>query len=303
MIGAMKPQALIIRTAGTNCDRELAHAFELAGASPQTVYLNRLIEEPGLLGRADLIAVPGGFSYGDDISAGRIFANRLRHKLLVPLRHAISRGVAVIGICNGFQVLAKLGLLPDPNGGADIDSVSKDASEDSSKADPAKPSPKQLVTLADNTAGRFITQWVRVEVPRDSVCIWTRGLDQFDLPIAHGEGRFVVASNAVLDRLRTGRQIALRYACGSAAIGAKGAELSVAGGNPNGSVEDIAGICDPSGLVLGLMPHPERYTHFTHHPLWSRGSVAWLASTPAGLRMFQNAVEHARQTAGAAVAG
>jgi len=303
MIGMMSPQALIIRTAGTNCDRELAHAFELAGASPQTVYLNRLIEEPGLLDQADLIAVPGGFSYGDDISAGRIFANRLRHQLLVPLRRAIGRGVAVIGICNGFQVLVKLGLLPDPNhnpnGGDDIDSISKGASN----ADSVEPLPKQLVTLADNIAGRFITQWVRVEVPRDSVCIWTRGLDQFDLPIAHGEGRFVVASNAVLDRLRTGRQIALRYASDSDAAGAIGAEPSVAGGNPNGSVADIAGICDPSGLLLGLMPHPERYTHFTHHPLWSRSTAAGVVSTPAGLRMFQNAVEHARQTAGAPVVG
>jgi len=325
----MKPQALIIRTAGTNCDRELAHAFELAGASPQTVYLNRLIQDPSLLDRADLIAVPGGFSYGDDISAGRIFANRLRHQLLVPLRRAIDRGVAVIGICNGFQVLVKLGLLPDPNPnnggdaskpdnrlqnpsplegrgwarGETLENMDLQPSPQLFPAREGSPSPKQLATLADNTAGRFIAKWVRVEVPRGSVCIWTRGLDQFDLPIAHGEGRFVVASNAVLDTLRTGRQIALRYAGGSGvALGVVGADFSVAGGNPNGSVEDIAGICDPSGLVLGLMPHPERYTHFTNHPLWSRGSSAWLASTPAGLGMFQNAVEHARQTAGAAVA-
>ena len=299
----MKPQALIIRTAGTNCDRELAHAFELAGASPQTVYLNRLIEEPGLLDRADLIAVPGGFSYGDDISAGRIFANRLRHQLLMPLRRAIDRGVAVIGICNGFQVLVKLGLLPDPNpnpnGGDEIDSASKD----SSKADHAEPSPKQLATLADNMTGRFIAKWVRVEVPQDSVCVWTRGLCQFDLPIAHGEGRFVAASNAVLGRLRADGQIALRYASSRSTTSEISDGPVVAGGNPNGSVEDIAGICDPSGLVLGLMPHPERYTHFTNHPLWSRGGAAWLASTPAGLRMFQNAVEHACQNAGAAVAG
>lgn len=285
----MQPQALIIRTAGTNCDRELAHAFELAGASPRTVHLNQLIESPNLLDEASLIGVPGGFSYGDDISAGRIFANRLRHQLLGPLRQAIRRGVAVIGICNGFQVLVKLGLLPDPGTGTDDEAPDIGSGE---------PTPKQVATLADNTAGRFIAKWVRVEVPQDSACIWTRGLDRFDLPIAHGEGRFVVASDAVLDRLQAGGQIALWYAEGKNTDRADNNDVpTIAGGNPNGSMRNIAGICDPSGLVLGLMPHPERYTHFTHHPLWSRGSGETSLPTPAGLRMFQNAVEHARQTA------
>ena len=115
----MKPLTLIIRTAGTNCDRELAHAFELAGAAVQVVHLNALIEQPEMIARAHLIGFPGGFSYGDDIAAGRIFANRLRHRLLGPLRAAVSRGVPMIGVCNGFQVLLKLGLLPDPLGDRD----------------------------------------------------------------------------------------------------------------------------------------------------------------------------------------
>jgi phosphoribosylformylglycinamidine synthase subunit PurQ / glutaminase len=274
----MKPNTLIIRAAGTNCDRELAHAFELAGAATQILHLNRLIETPQILEQTDIVGFPGGFSYGDDIAAGRIFANRLRHRLFEPLRGAIARGVPMIGICNGFQVLVKLGLLPDPAAG------------------------RQTATLADNTSGRFIDRWVSLRAEGDSVCIWTRGLDVFDLPIAHGEGRFVPESEAVLAQLRAGKQIALRYAT-EANQAANGGPQAAFPGNPNGSVDDIAGVCDPSGLVLGLMPHPERHVHPTHHPCWTRRpveAVEALTQTPAGLRFFQNAVEHA--CASAAVA-
>lgn len=253
----MQPRALIIRTAGTNCDRELAHAFNLAGAQTSLAHLNQLIADPALLETADLIGFPGGFSYGDDIAAGRIFANRLRHKLMDHFRAAIARGVPIIGICNGFQVLVKMGLLPDPRQG------------------------RQTTTLADNVAGRFIDQWLSLEVPAETVCIWTRGLTSLDLPIAHGEGRFVPANDQVLNQLRDNAQIALRYAEGQ---------------NVNGSVDRIAGICDPTGLVLGLMPHPERYTHRTHHPNWA-ATPADSAWTPPGLRFFQNAVAHVAQTA------
>lgn len=256
----MQPTALIIRTAGTNCDRELAHAFDLAGAATRTVHLNELIANPEALDSADLVGFPGGFSYGDDIAAGRIFANRLRQRLVEPLRAAVGRGVPMIGVCNGFQVLVKTGLLPFPEAGA---------------------AGRQDATLADNACGRFIDRWVSVATEPESVCVWTRGLGEFQLPIAHGEGRFVPASDDVLRRLGEGRQIALRYA----------------GDNPNGSVGDIAGVCDPTGLVLGLMPHPERFTHPTNHPAWTRQGEGFLRSTPAGLRFFQNAVEHVRAAA------
>ncbi len=273
----MKPVALIIRTAGTNCDRELAHAFELAGADPVTVHLNKLIEEPTQIERAGLIGVPGGFSYGDDIAAGRILANRLRHRLLGPLRVAIERGAAVIGICNGFQVLVKLGLLPDPTGEGEATEAS------------------QTVTLTDNTRGRFVAKWVGLEVPTDTVCVWTRGLGRFDLPIAHGEGRFVTASQQVLEQFDFNGQVALRYAS-SDLLGLGEDGVSGLGFNPNGSVGDIAGICDPSGRVLGLMPHPERYTDLTHHPLWTRTVAPTRAGeASAGLKLFHNAVEYARQ--------
>jgi phosphoribosylformylglycinamidine synthase subunit PurQ / glutaminase len=255
----MKPTALIIRTAGTNCDRELAHAFELAGSETQTLHLSQLIDDPDQIASFDLIGFPGGFSYGDDIAAGRILANRIRHRLWQPLQEAAAQGVPMIGICNGFQVMVKMGLLPAPNSG------------------------KQTVTLADNTSGRFIDKWTPMVADPDSACIWTKGLTEFDLPIAHGEGRFVPADDDVLNQLKANRQIALRYAPGTP------------GYNPNGSIDDIAGICDPTGTILGLMPHPERFTDPTHHPTWTRQSDDWLTKTTAGLRFFQNAVVHVRQ--------
>lgn len=274
----MRPTTLIIRTAGTNCDRELAHAFDLAGSITRTVHLNRLIEKPQLVDDAHLIGIPGGFSYGDDIAAGRIFANRLKHRLFDHLRSAIDRGVPLIGICNGFQVLVKMGLLPDPDAG------------------------RQTATLADNKGGRFLDRWVSLIPDRSSVCVWTRslradsqaethGAEQaaVELPIAHGEGRFQPASDQLLRRWQGNGQIALRYA---------------ARDNPNGSADDIAGICDPTGLVLGMMPHPERCTHPTHHPAWTGGLQGpRTARVAVGLVMFQDAVRHVKAGAAAATTG
>ncbi len=254
---ADQPRTLIVRTAGTNCDRELVHAFELAGASATTLHLHELIEHPQRLADFDIIGFPGGFSYGDDIAAGRIFANRLRHQLYQPLRDAIERGVPIIGICNGFQVLVKLGLLPDPHANA------------------------QNATLADNTNGRFVDRWIELNAPEDTVCIWTKNaehaLGDFELPIAHGEGRFV-ASPDVLSQMQQQKQIALRYR-----------------NNPNGSLDDIAGICDSTGLVFGLMPHPERYVDPTQHPCWTRHDAEKLTQITPGQIIFQNAVQYAMQ--------
>lgn len=261
MISTMTPSTLIIRTAGTNCDAELAHAFEQAGAMTQTIHIARLIEQPGLIGSFDLIGFPGGFSYGDDIAAGRILANRLKHRLLEPLQDAARRGVPMIGICNGFQVLVKLGLLPFPEQAT------------------------QSCTLADNKSGRFTCKWGPVQADDSSACIWTQGLGTFELPIAHGEGRFTAPADT-LDQLKANNQIALRYA---------------ADANPNGSDDDIAGICDPSGVIFGLMPHPERYVTATQHPQWTRQGDGFLPQTMPGLQFFQNAVSHVRERAAAGV--
>ncbi|MEM1353545.1 MAG: phosphoribosylformylglycinamidine synthase subunit PurQ [Planctomycetota bacterium] len=257
----MTPSTLIIRTAGTNCDAELAHAFKLAGADTQTIHLSTLIDQPTLIESFDLIGFPGGFSYGDDIAAGRIFANRLRHRLLEPLQDAVRRGVPMIGICNGFQVMVKLGLLPFPD------------------------EARQVVTLADNTSGRFTCRWVPVVEAEGSACIWTRGLGAFDLPIAHGEGRFTGPAE-LIEHLKSNGQIALRYAPGQ---------------NPNGSDDDVAGLCDPSGVIFGLMPHPERYTTATQHPQWTRKGEGFLKHTMPGLRFFQNAVSYVKEKATAGV--
>jgi len=246
----MTPRTLILRTAGTNCDVELAHAFRLAGADTESIHLNVLIAEPEALERFDIIGLPGGFSYGDDIAAGRILANRLRHRLFDPLRRFVAAGKPIIGICNGFQVLVKLGLLPD--------------------FDPAGDEPPvQTATLTDNAVPRFVDRWVGLRAEPESRCIWTRGLDELSLCVAHGEGRFV-AGDDVLDRIESNRQLALRYV-----------------DNPNGSMRDIAGVCDASGLVFGLMPHPERAHHRTNDPQWPRRG-----GDPAGLRIFTNAVEY-----------
>ncbi|MEM6749179.1 MAG: phosphoribosylformylglycinamidine synthase subunit PurQ [Planctomycetota bacterium] len=248
------PRGLLIRTAGTNCHVELAHGLELAGARAEVVHVQHLVDRPKEIDDYDLIALPGGFSHGDDIASGRVFAVRLR-ALWEPLRRAIDRGAPVLGVCNGFQVLVKLGLLPDPVAGV------------------------QSTTLTHNTGGRFVDAWVGVEAPGETVCVWTRGLagERFDLPIAHGEGRFVAAPDA-LARLEAQGQAALRYALGQ---------------NPNGSAGDLAGVCDPTGRVFGLMPHPELYTDFTHHPSWTRQSAAERQAEPWGLRMLRAGVEAA----------
>jgi len=261
-------EALVIRAPGTNCDRELADAFTLAGARATTVHLDRLAAEPERLEAIDLVGLPGGFSFGDDIGAGAILALHLRERLLDALRGAIERGVPMIAPCNGFQVLARMGLLP---------------------GDAASTRPEPVVTLAPNDPDGFIDDWVAVSYDADSPCVWTRGLaDDPDeiamLPVAHGEGRFVT-DQATLDRLAATGQVVVRYRAGE---------------NPNGSMGDVAGICDPSGLVLGLMPHPERYVRWTAHPTRTRLPDDLLGShRPPGLRMFRNAVAHASARRGA----
>jgi phosphoribosylformylglycinamidine synthase len=254
----MKPTTLILRAAGTNCDAEAAHAFELAGARAQFVHINRILESPAILGDCQILVFPGGFSYGDDIAAGKILANQIVHHLGDAVRRFIDAGKPVIGICNGFQVLVKTDLLPGPLAGQT----------------------GQTATLTSNDSGRFIDRWVHL-LPGESKCIWTRGLGPIDLPIAHGEGKFVPASDAVRKALRDQRQIALVYASE----------------NPNGSVDDIAGVCDSTGLVFGLMPHPERYVDPQQHYAWS--SRGPLPEEGQGLQVFRNAVAHVAEAVGA----
>jgi len=267
--GEMRPKALILRTAGINCDVETGYAFELAGGQSEFLHINRLLERPELLEGYQILAVPGGFSYGDDIAAGRIFANQIRHHLAEAFSRFIEGGKPIIGICNGFQVLVKTDLLPGAIAGQS----------------------GQTCTLANNDCGRFVDRWVSL-AGRGGKCIWTAGIERMELPIAHGEGKFVPRDERVRKALWEGGQVALVYAK---------ADGSAAGGvwpdNPNGSVDDIAGVCDASGLVFGLMPHPERHVDATQHPAWTRKRE--LAKEGEGLAVFRNAVRHVKEAVGA----
>lgn len=258
------PRALVIRTAGTNCDGEMVRAFGMAGAPAQTMHLHQLVKDPGRIGEFDLIGFPGGFSYGDDIASGRIFAMRARERLYPALREAIVRGCPMIGACNGFQVMVQIGLLPGPAVGEEW---------------PLSEAPAQTVALTDNIGARFVDRWVPVKFEQKSKCVWTKGLgeshhaDTHMLPVAHGEGRFVASAEVIADLEATGR-VALRY-----------------GDNYNGSQAAIAGICDSTGLIFALMPHPERYLDWTRHPYWTRLPETMKRGETIGLKMFRNAVE------------
>lgn len=261
-------KALVIRTAGTNCDAELCRAFERAGARPSLVHLNTLIADPSRVDGFDLIGFPGGFSYGDDVASGRIFAMRVRERLYPALRSAVRRGCPVIGVCNGFQVLVQVGLLPGPPANEEW---------------PPDSPPAQTCTLTDNQDARFHDRWAPVRYEPESSCVWTRGLaeacadaDAAMLPVAHGEGRFMTASPGVLSAIESGGRVALRYT-----------------DNYNGSESAIAGICDSTGRVFGLMPHPERFLEWTRHPYWTRLPAGSRARPTPGLLIFRNAVEAA----------
>jgi len=260
----VKVRALILTGFGINCDAETQYAFERAGAAAERVHLNDLIETPARFRDFQIMAIPGGFSFGDDIASGKILANRLRYRLGDPLKRFVADGGLMIGICNGFQVMVKTGVLPMFDGEF-----------------------RQDVTLTHNNSGRFDDRWVHLASASGNRCIWTRGIEQMELPVRHGEGKFIAADNAVLRRLWDGGQVVLQYATANG-VPANGQFPQ----NPNGSVDDIAGICDPTGRVFGLMPHPEAFVERTNHPEWTRRA---LPEEGAGLRIFQNAVAYAEQ--------
>ncbi len=264
---AGRPRTLVLRTAGTNCDRETVLALEQAGSEVDVLHLHRLLEDPDRLARYAALVVPGGFSYGDDVAAGRVFGLELRHHLLAPLRAFVDRGGVVLGVCNGFQVLVDTGLL---DGTADA------------------PRRERGYALHANASNRFECRWVTLRA-EECACPWLEPGDVLPMPAAHGEGRFLVRDTAVLERLRANGQIALRYV----SSGAPDAPAEYPD-NPNGSVDGIAGLCDPTGRVLGLMPHPERNVSPFHHPLWTRQPRR---SEGEGLRFYRRMIEFAARSA------
>jgi phosphoribosylformylglycinamidine synthase len=261
------PRALVLRTAGTNCDLETEHALARAGFAVEKRHVNEWRADPSLLERYQLLALPGGFSHGDDLGAGKVLANELRLHLMAPLERLVERGGLVIGICNGFQTLVKAGLLPATRG----------------LPAPGAPYAPEA-TLARNDSGLFEARWIRLACESDRTPFLRRG-DVFELPTAHGEGRFVPASEDVRARLLAQGQVVLRY------VGPDGAAAPPYPWNPSGSADAIAGVCDASGRIFGLMPHPERNVEFHHHPRWTREGYG-PGREGDGLRVFRNAFAH-----------
>lgn len=279
------PRALILRAPGTNCDVETAYAFKLAGALAERVHVNRLIENPALAARYQILCFPGGFSYGDDIAAGRILATRLRRHLGDALLEFATGGrdSLVLGICNGMQVMMRLGLLTaDP-----LAAASQASAGGSSTASPAETAE---ATLTWNHHGRYETRWVHLAVDARTPCLFLRGLKQLYLPVAHAEGNFVAASDQSLARLRTAGQLALRYCQPDSPLDFDASEPLTFPDNPNGAMANVAGVCDASGRLFGLMPHPERYVDPTQHPYWTQLDDP--GQCGQGLAIFRNAVEY-----------
>ncbi|OJW13648.1 MAG: phosphoribosylformylglycinamidine synthase I [Planctomycetales bacterium 71-10] len=251
------PRVIVLRAPGTNCDEETAEAWRLAGARPESWHVGRLLEDPRTLDPFQVLTIPGGFSYGDDLGAGRILATHLARGLGDALRRFHDRGGMILGICNGFQVLVRCGLLP----GGDAAGAA---------------------TLARNDSARFEARWVTL-LPRPGVSPFVTFDEPLDLPVAHGEGRFLTADPKALEALDDDGRIVLKYA---------DADLRPTQdypANPNGSPRAAAGVCDPTGRIFGLMPHPERFVSPLHHPRWTRLGDK-LGAEGHGLKVFRGAV-------------
>jgi len=250
-------KTLMLRAPGTNRDGDTQIAFEMAGAEVDSALVNELFRKEKRLNDYQIMVIPGGFTYGDDISAGKIMANEIRLRLGEDIQKFVNDGRLILGICNGFQVLVKTGILPGP------------------------PVPgAQPITLTNNDSGKFECRWVYLKVNEKSPCVFTRGMRGMYVPIAHGEGK-LVTEPGVLEKLN----IVVQY------VDEKGKTQAGYPCNPNGSVKDIAGICDASGRIFGLMPHPEDFIRWTQHPRWTREKPR---KSGDGLQVFINAVAWAK---------
>lgn len=246
-----KPRAIVLRTAGTNCDYEAVTALKMAGFSTELVHINRLIKKEAKLSDYQLLMLPGGFADGDYLGSAKILANRLRFNLNNEVPDFIKEGKLVLGVCNGFQALVKAGILPGFNGNYR----------------------EQLTTLTFNDSGHLQCEWVLLKNAGKGKCVFTKEMNELHVPIAHGEGKFIPDSDKTLKKLYENDQIVFKYAK-----------------NPNGSVDGIAGICDSTGRVLGMMPHPERNISYLNDP---RSLRMKLPEEGAGMQIFRNTFEYA----------
>ncbi len=261
-------KALVITGFGLNCERETTTALETSGVDVAMIHLNDLLRDAGQLMQYHIVAFIGGFSFGDHLGAGTVLANRVKAHMGSELNEFITSGRLVVGICNGFQTLTRLGLVP-ALGSCYF---------------------KQTVAMAPNDSGLFRNCWVTLKCNPASPCIFTRGIDMLPLPIRHGEGKFVSIDDKTLADLEEQNLVAVRYV-----DPATGDPATTFPHNPNGSVNAIAGICDPSGRIFGLMPHPEAYLSPYNHPHWTRQKInGVLPETGLGQQIFDNAVRFAR---------
>ena len=259
-----RPKVLIITGYGVNCEAESAEAWRRAGADPVLVHVNDLLSSPDQIDAVDGLMFIGGFSYGDHMSSGHVFAQRIKHHIQPRLQTFIDAGKVMLGICNGFQVMTKMGLLPGLNGDYFIPSVS----------------------LIQNDCGHFQNYWVNIRFEDASRCIFTKGLGTLPLPIRHGEGKIFTLDAALLEQLEEAGCVAARY------VDAAGNPTDAFPDNPNGSLHAIAGLSDPTGRIFGMMPHPEAYLFPENHPQWDVQKRAnSLPEEGLGLMLFRNAVE------------
>ncbi len=262
------PSILILTGYGVNCEAESRVAWARAGAEPYLVHLHDLLDAPARLLEFQGLMLAGGFSFGDHLGSGHVLALRLRHRLREELGRFIEAGRLVLGVCNGFQVMVRLGLLPGLDGACFTPAAA----------------------LLQNDCGTFQNRWVDLRFEPKSPCVFTRGLTRLPLPVRHGEGKLVVPDPDVLDALEQAGCVACRY------VNAHGVPTMEFPANPNGSAHAIAGLCDPTGRLFGLMPHPEAYLFPENHPDWPRQQLRGeLPAEGLGLRLFRNAVDFLRQ--------
>jgi phosphoribosylformylglycinamidine synthase len=279
------PKVAVLFGFGINCDHETKAVFDLVGGQATRVHINHFINGNRSLDEFHILAVPGGFSFGDHLGSGRLLGNRMRFALREQLHAFVAAGKPIIGICNGFQVLVKTGLLPGPSAGQDT-----------------LPDFVQRASLTLNDSGRYEDRWVTLEFDSNSPCIWTKGITRMDCPVRHGEGKFILPNTTDFDMLAENNQLTVRYVDPATENG-EGItdELLPFPLSPNGSMRNIAGVCDATGLVFGLMPHPEAIYAKWLHPDHTRNTAPGPESSDAlgdwegeGLQIFRNAVDYAK---------
>lgn len=251
----MTLKAIVVTGYGINCENESKYCIEKSGGMADIVHVNKILETPKMLENYNMFFIPGGFAFGDDLGSGKVFGNKMKFKIKDQLDEFIKAGKLVCGICNGFQALVKMGLLPTPDF-------------------------HQRVSLVGNDSGHFEDRWVILKANANSPCIYTKGIDHLLVPVRHGEGKFIPKDEAVMKELKENNQVVFQYVD-------ENDNLAGYPYNPNGAVENIAGICDKTGRIFGMMPHPEAFNTPENCPYWIKGTV----KEAYGLRIFKNAVE------------